>query len=148
MLTYVNGDATRPQGEGPKFIIHCCNDIGAWGAGFVMAVSRRWGSPKEGCYSPEDAYYSLKPFSDELLGVSQIVKVDEELWIIKLEVEVDRYIFALLLKGFEHTHQIKNTLYRCRIHIFQLEIDGGLVIGFLYIGLHPINNGFKEFPWI
>lgn len=29
-LVYVKGDATRPAGEGPRLIIHCCNDIGVW----------------------------------------------------------------------------------------------------------------------
>lgn len=47
-ITYVEGDATRPQGTGYKFIAHCCNDIGAWGAGFVLALSRRWPQPEEG----------------------------------------------------------------------------------------------------
>lgn len=28
MINYVIGDATAPQGEGPKFIVHCCNNIG------------------------------------------------------------------------------------------------------------------------
>jgi len=36
MITYLVGDATQPQGEGVKVIAHICNDIGAWGAGFVI----------------------------------------------------------------------------------------------------------------
>lgn len=46
-IKYVIGDATAPEGEGGKIIIHCCNDIGAWGAGFVMALSRKWKEPQE-----------------------------------------------------------------------------------------------------
>lgn len=42
MIQYVIGDATLPQGSGPKVITHCCNDIGGWGAGFVLALSERW----------------------------------------------------------------------------------------------------------
>lgn len=45
-INFVIGDATRPQGEGPRIIAHCCNDVGAWGAGFVLAISRRWKSPE------------------------------------------------------------------------------------------------------
>lgn len=41
-IQYVEGDATRPIGEGTRIIVHCCNDIGAWGKGFVLALSRRW----------------------------------------------------------------------------------------------------------
>jgi O-acetyl-ADP-ribose deacetylase (regulator of RNase III) len=45
-IKYVKGDATRPQGDGTKIIVHCCNDLGAWGAGFVLAISRRWPEPE------------------------------------------------------------------------------------------------------
>jgi O-acetyl-ADP-ribose deacetylase (regulator of RNase III) len=45
-IHYVRGDATRPQGEGTKIIVHCCNTVGAWGRGFVLALSRRWLSPE------------------------------------------------------------------------------------------------------
>lgn len=49
MIDYVEGDATKPLGDGHKFIIHCCNDIGAWGSGFVLALSRMSPVP-EACY--------------------------------------------------------------------------------------------------
>ncbi|NJO01995.1 MAG: macro domain-containing protein [Bacteroidia bacterium] len=45
-IQYVIGDATQPQGEGYKLITHICNDIGAWGQGFVLALSRRWPQPE------------------------------------------------------------------------------------------------------
>jgi O-acetyl-ADP-ribose deacetylase (regulator of RNase III) len=41
-IFYMTGDATAPVGEGQKLIVHVCNDIGAWGAGFVLALSKRW----------------------------------------------------------------------------------------------------------
>jgi len=41
-ITYVKGDATKPIGDGPKIVAHIVNSIGVWGAGFVLAVSRRW----------------------------------------------------------------------------------------------------------
>ena len=75
MINYVNGDATKPIGGGPKFIIHCCNDLGLWGAGFVLAVSRRWPEP-------EEAYYSLG--EDLPLGLAQIVSVEEDLWVVNM----------------------------------------------------------------
>lgn len=50
-IEYVIGDATEPkysEKEGNlDFIVHCCNDIGAWGAGFVMALSKKWPQPQE-----------------------------------------------------------------------------------------------------
>lgn len=48
MIRYVTGDATAPQGDGPKVIAHVCNDAGGWGAGFVLALSRRWNAPEAG----------------------------------------------------------------------------------------------------
>jgi O-acetyl-ADP-ribose deacetylase (regulator of RNase III) len=42
----VVGDATRPEGDGPKVLVHVCNDLGLWGAGFVKAVSKRWKAPE------------------------------------------------------------------------------------------------------
>jgi len=46
-ITYLIGDATQPHGTGPKIIAHCCNDAGAWGAGFVLAISGRWPQPEK-----------------------------------------------------------------------------------------------------
>ena len=42
MIKYIEGDATKPQGAGIKAIVHCCNDIGAWGAGFVIPLAKRY----------------------------------------------------------------------------------------------------------
>lgn len=47
MITYVKGDATKPQGDGPKIIAHVCNDEGLWGAGFVLAVDKLSPRPKQ-----------------------------------------------------------------------------------------------------
>lgn len=44
-ISYVIGDATVPQlakGEEKFAIIHCVNNICAWGSGFVIALSRRF----------------------------------------------------------------------------------------------------------
>ncbi len=40
-INYVVGDATRPRGDGQKIIAHIVNDVGKWGSGFVVALSRR-----------------------------------------------------------------------------------------------------------
>jgi O-acetyl-ADP-ribose deacetylase (regulator of RNase III) len=39
-IRYTKGDVTRPKGSG--LIVHCCNDIGGWGRGLVVALSKRW----------------------------------------------------------------------------------------------------------
>ena len=45
-IVYVTGDATCPTGSGKKMIVHVCNNRGGWGAGFVVALSRRWKEPE------------------------------------------------------------------------------------------------------
>ncbi len=45
-ITYYEGDATRPIGDGQKLIVHVCNDQGGWGAGFTGALSKRWTAPE------------------------------------------------------------------------------------------------------
>ncbi len=45
-IVYIKGDATSPQGKGVKIICHICNDLGGWGKGFVLAISRRWELPE------------------------------------------------------------------------------------------------------
>ncbi|MEZ4316979.1 MAG: Appr-1-p processing protein [Myxococcota bacterium] len=76
-LTYTAGDATQPTGQGPKVITHVCNDIGKWGRGFVMALSRRW---------PETRACYLEWFGapDFQLGMVQFVQVEADLWVANL----------------------------------------------------------------
>lgn len=51
-MNFLIGDATEPVAEGNKIICHICNDIGKWGAGFVLALSKRW-------YQPEVAQFGF-----------------------------------------------------------------------------------------
>ena len=77
-ITYLTGDATVPRVAGPKVIAHVCNDIGKWGKGFVLAVSKRW---KE----PESQYREWhQNQNDFLLGSIQIVQVADELWVANM----------------------------------------------------------------
>jgi O-acetyl-ADP-ribose deacetylase (regulator of RNase III) len=63
------GDATKPEGEGPKLIIHICNDIGAFGAGFVVAVARKWPHVRQ-------AYLNLQHQGGYHLGDVQFVEAE------------------------------------------------------------------------
>jgi len=67
-IRYLKGDATAPDAEGVKIIVHCCNDIGAWGAGFVMALSRKW-------EEPEREYREWSKYGRLTLGEVQFVSV-------------------------------------------------------------------------
>ena len=44
-ICYLIGDATEPIYR-PAIIVHICNNVGAWGAGFVLALSKKWKKPE------------------------------------------------------------------------------------------------------
>ncbi|MFD3817531.1 macro domain-containing protein [Streptomyces rubiginosohelvolus] len=79
-ITYVRGDATAPQGKGVKLIVHVCNDLGGWGKGFVLALSRRWPEP-EAAYR---RWHRRRAGNDFVLGAAQFVQVGPYLWVANL----------------------------------------------------------------
>ncbi|WP_043471070.1 macro domain-containing protein [Kitasatospora sp. MBT66] len=79
-IDYVRGDATAPLGKGVKVIAHVCNDLGGWGRGFVLAVSRRWAEP-EAAYR---RWHRERSKNDFGLGAVQLVQVTEYLWVANL----------------------------------------------------------------
>jgi O-acetyl-ADP-ribose deacetylase (regulator of RNase III) len=50
-LSYVVGDATRPQGPGAIVLAHVCNDVGKFGKGFVVPLGRRWPQVREAFFA-------------------------------------------------------------------------------------------------
>ncbi|MFD4376292.1 macro domain-containing protein [Streptomyces sp. NPDC058486] len=79
-ITYVRGDATAPQGKGVRIIAHVCNDIGGWGKGFVVAVSRRWPEPE----AAFRRWHRERAANDFGLGAAQFVQVSPYLWVANL----------------------------------------------------------------
>lgn len=79
-IKYVQGDATRPQGNGPKVIGHVCNDAGRWTKGFVLAISKRWPEP-EAAYRK---WHQERDANDFGLGAVQIVQVAPGLWLANM----------------------------------------------------------------
>ncbi|MFD7863496.1 macro domain-containing protein [Streptomyces sp. NPDC057682] len=76
-IQYVQGDATAPQGKGVKVIVHVCNDLGGWGKGFVLALSRRWPGP-EAAYR---RWHRERAGNDFGLGAVQFVQVTPYIWV-------------------------------------------------------------------
>lgn len=75
MIAYLKGDATDPVCNSPtRIIIHCCNDIGVWGAGFVLALSRKW-PHVETAYRVKTKY---------LLGSVEFVEVKSDLHVANM----------------------------------------------------------------
>lgn len=68
-IHYIIGDATLPietEAEN-RLIVHCCNSLGAWGAGFVVPLGKRYPKAKE----------RYKKFIEENKGISILGEVNE-----------------------------------------------------------------------
>lgn len=79
-INYRVGDATKPQILGNKIIAHVCNDIGAWGKGFVLAISKL-------STAPERAYrewFKGSAENDFALGAVQFVRLSPELVVANM----------------------------------------------------------------
>ncbi len=79
-IAYVKGDATSPQAKGPKVIAHICNDLGGWGKGFVVAVSKRWREPERD-YRDWHRHRSGNDFG---LGAVRLVQVRPDTWVANM----------------------------------------------------------------
>lgn len=82
LLRIVEGDATLPRGGGHRMIIHCCNDEGKWGRGFVLALSKRWAKPEQ---EYRIWYRSQGEGRNKFkLGEIQIVDIQSELAVVNM----------------------------------------------------------------
>ncbi|MFZ4188001.1 macro domain-containing protein [Streptomyces pseudogriseolus] len=79
-ITYLRGDATVPSVKGVRIVAHVCNDIGGWGKGFVLALSRRWPEP-EAAYR---AWHRDRAAGDFGLGAVQLVQVERYVWVANM----------------------------------------------------------------
>ncbi len=77
-IQYIQGDATAPVGSGTKIIVHICNDIGGWGRGFVLALSKKWKAPEQ---QYRQWYKADENFG---LGEVQFVQVEDDIWVANL----------------------------------------------------------------
>ncbi|MCX4956761.1 macro domain-containing protein [Streptomyces virginiae] len=79
-LKIIAGDATNPQTKGPKVIAHICNDLGGWGKGFVLAVSRRWPEPER----EYRRWHRDRAGNDFALGAVQFIHVRADIWVANM----------------------------------------------------------------
>lgn len=78
MIHYLKGDATRPV-KLPAMIPHIVNDLGAWGAGFVIAITKRFGP------GPEYSYRLWAQSKEDFrLGKIQIVNVYNNIHVVNM----------------------------------------------------------------
>ena len=79
-IIYYKGDATSPQASGIKIIGHICNDIGGWGKGFVLAISKRWPEPEKRYRE----WHRHRAKNDFELGNIQIVQVEPYIYVANM----------------------------------------------------------------
>lgn len=78
-IRYIKGDATSPQGSGKKIIAHICNDIGKWGRGFVLAISKKWKEPEN-----EYLWWWFNISGDFEMGEVQFVDVGNDIVVANM----------------------------------------------------------------
>ena len=78
LINYIKGDATSPVGIDKKLIVHICNDIGGWGKGFVLAISKKWKKPEK---EYREWFKSKEKFE---LGEVQFVNVKSDITIANM----------------------------------------------------------------
>jgi len=79
-IKYINGDATVPQAKGVKIITHICNNIGGWGKGFVLAISKKWKEPEQ----EYRLWHRERAQNNFELGSIQIIQVEEYLYVCNM----------------------------------------------------------------
>lgn len=119
-IQYLTGDATLPVGDGNKIIAHVCNDVGRWGKGFVLAISKRWRQPR-------DEFLSVHSRRALMLGLVQLVPVEKTIWVANMiaqrdivsmggvpPIRYDALLECLKQLGFE-AHQRRASIHMPRI---------------------------------
>ena len=81
-ISYITGDATLPQSQEKTIIVHICNDIGVFGAGFVVAIGKRYPIAKTSYLGWAKAG-NLGGVKFEL-GEVQFVKINDTLWVANM----------------------------------------------------------------
>lgn len=79
-IKYLKGDATSPQASGIKIIAHICNDIGGWGKGFVLEVSKRWKEPEK----EYRLWHRERNKNNFKLGEIQLIQVEKYIYVANM----------------------------------------------------------------
>jgi len=104
-INYVKGDATDPVIEKDRvaLIPHVCNINGGWGAGFVLALSKKW-------KQPEEEY--RKWFKDQIdfaLGAIDPINVEENIVVVNM----------LAQDGYKSKSNPMPVRYRALVHCME-----------------------------
>ena len=133
-IIYINGDATRPIGEGDKIIAHVCNNIGAWGAGFVLSLSERWPLPEQ-----KYREWYKHPYSEKEcfgLGNNLIVQVELNISICNMIAQ----------EGIRSKHNAPPIRYD-HLEVCLLKLGNGILINNFSVHMPRIGCGLAGGRW-
>jgi hypothetical protein len=101
-IVYKIGDATdlpiNKCGDRTKHIlIHCCNDIGLWGAGFVLAIDKISELPKRHYFNWYNDGFHLEQFSSGETGEFTRKNLElGEIQICKIGLDIPHYVCNMI----------------------------------------------------
>jgi O-acetyl-ADP-ribose deacetylase (regulator of RNase III) len=82
-IQYLNGDASYPSAFADENIVlaHVCNDVGGWGRGFVLSISKRWKEPERQYRAWYNGNHQVNKFR---LGSVQFVEVERGWYVANM----------------------------------------------------------------
>jgi O-acetyl-ADP-ribose deacetylase (regulator of RNase III) len=118
-ITYTDGDATCPVGDGIKVIAHICNDIGKWGKGFVLAITAKFGPVAS------HEYVDWVMSGQAALGKVQFLEVSAGTYVANMVAQHDIYSrggvppirYAALAGCLAHVADFAAKHDECSIHM-------------------------------
>lgn len=109
-IHYIAADATEPyqksEGQAYNYLLHVCNNVGAWGAGFVIPLAKKWPHTKQ-AYT--EAVLAMS------LGENQIVPVEDNLAVVNMIAQLDVIPIAHKYSA-EHVRRVSNETSTWRNH--------------------------------
>jgi hypothetical protein len=86
MLKYIEGDIFKlieKTGKSKnKYILHCCNNVNKWGAGFTKALSKFNKGPEESFREFSSKYVTWPDSKKFLLGKINVVPINDTITVI------------------------------------------------------------------
>tara|TARA_Y100000034_G_scaffold80510_1_gene96610 strand:- start:5449 stop:6186 length:738 start_codon:yes stop_codon:yes gene_type:complete len=83
-IHYIAGDATNPyqkqEGNAYNYLLHVCNNVNAWGSGFVIPLAQKW---------PQTEQTYRETVDSMQLGENQIIAVEENLAVVNMIAQLD-----------------------------------------------------------
>lgn len=99
-ISYVRGGALEPRTK-PAHIVHIVNDARLWGAGFVVALSKKWPTP-------EQVYRNAAVLE---LGKCLAIEVEEGVTVVNMIAQ--HGIYSPGHRAHQNNPIVYDALYRC-----------------------------------